>query len=640
MCIKIFIKNYNQDKIRKKEMRYTKFCSPIAFVFVFILLSPVALASSMDSEFPQIIVQKQSGFTTADLSARVTNGNHPFSEQFANISQNITRRNRNFEDGNTPIDQNPNPFYSTKGNYAVNLTVNDEKDTESKNLETSVNKVPNKDQVLPVANFVSNVSSGYTSRSVLSKDLLENATLRDWDFNNDETADSSDQRPVYLSPTPGNDIFNLTERNGIGTNSKRSAITVFNPADPVFHIANFHANVTSGKAPLSVQFTDLSQNVTGRSWNFGDGNSSIEQNPKHTYFATGNYTVNLTVNNDNGTNSKILEIIVHEVPNNDKILPVANIASNVTSGYAPLSVLFTDLSQNAIIWNWNFGDGATSTEQNPMHTYPAEGTYTVNLEVSNANGTASKTVTITVYNHINTESSGGGGITSGSSHSSVGTGLGGDSGTGDSPEPKSNVLTKEISQALIKSGKPAKFDFIKNTTSVIYVSFDSKKTTGKTTNIIEMLKEKSTLVSGLPSGEIYKYLNIWVGDKGFAIPNNIENPIVCFKVEKSWIQDKNINQSSIVLNRYSDNKWNQLPTSLSGKDDRYLYFITKTPGFSPFAITGMMTAEESMTGKQKSEQKGSTSTSGKGGNNMSVLGMICLIACLLAIFLYKINQKE
>ena len=449
-----------------------------------------------------------------------------------------------------------------------------------------LNKVPNKDKVLPVANFASNVSSGYDPRSVLYKDLLQNATLRSWDFSNDETADSSDQRPVYVYTTPGNDIFNLTERNGTGTNSKLSAITVFNPADPVFPVANFHANVTSGNAPLSVQFTDLSQNVTGRNWDFGDGNSSIEQSPKHTYSVTGNYTVNLTVNDGNGTNSKILEIIVHEVPNKDKLLPVANIVSNVTSGSAPLSVLFTDLSQNAIVWNWNFGDGTTSTEQNPMHTYLAEGTYTVNLEVSNANGTASKTVTITVQNHISTGSSSGGSIISGSIHSSVENGHGGDSGEGDSPEPKSNILTKEISQAFITNGKPAKFDFIKNTTSVIYVSFDSKKTTGKTTNSIEMLKEKSTLVSGLPSGEIYKYLNIWIGDKGFAIPNNIEHPVVCFKVEKSWIQDKNINQSSIVLNRYSDNKWNQLPTSLSGKDDRYIYFIAKTPGFSPFAITG------------------------------------------------------
>ena len=126
------------------------------------------------------------------------------------------------------------------------------------------------------------------------------------------------------------------------------------------------------------------------------------------------------------------------------------------------------------------------------------------------------------------------------------------------------------------------------------MSFDSKKTAGKTTTIVEMLKGKSTLVSELPSDEVYKSLNIWVGNSGFATSKNIENAVVCFKVEKSWIKDKNIDQSSITLNRYSDKKWNQLPTSLSGEDDKYLYFTAQTPGFSPFAITGKIAAKKSV----------------------------------------------
>ena len=89
----------------------------------------------------------------------------------------------------------------------------------------------------------------------------------------------------------------------------------------------------------------------------------------------------------------------------------------------------------------------------------------------------------------------------------------------------------------------------------MYVSFDAKKTAGKTTTIAEQLKGKSTLVSGLPEGEVYKYFNIWVGNGGFATSKNIENPVVCFKVEKSWLQDKKIDQASITLNRYNDKKW-------------------------------------------------------------------------------------
>jgi YVTN family beta-propeller protein len=82
--------------------------------------------------------------------------------------------------------------------------------------------------------------------------------------------------------------------------------------------------------------------------------------------------------------------------------PFANFSSNVTSGYVPLYVQFTDLSINATSWNWDFGDGANSTDQNPMHIYSAIGNYTVNLTVSNAKDTDSKNATITVLTPIQT----------------------------------------------------------------------------------------------------------------------------------------------------------------------------------------------------------------------------------------------
>jgi PKD repeat protein/peptidoglycan/xylan/chitin deacetylase (PgdA/CDA1 family) len=66
--------------------------------------------------------------------------------------------------------------------------------------------------------------------------------------------------------------------------------------------------------------------------------------------------------------------------------PVANFSAYPTSGNLPLTVQFTDLSTNAATWNWNFGDGQTSTAQNPSHTYSSNGTYNVSLNVSNAAG--------------------------------------------------------------------------------------------------------------------------------------------------------------------------------------------------------------------------------------------------------------
>ena len=136
------------------------------------------------------------------------------------------------------------------------------------------------------------------------------------------------------------------------------------------------------------------------------------------------------------------------------------------------------------------------------------------------------------------------------------------------------------------------------------MTFDAKKTAGKTTAIAEQLKAKSTLTSNLSSGEVYKYFNLWVGNAGFATSKNIENPVVCFKVEKSWMQDKNIDQNSITLNRYSDKKWSHLPVKQLNEDNKYLYFTAETPEFSFFAITGKAVEKETV-----AEKKPETNTS-------------------------------
>jgi len=334
--------------------------------------------------------------------------------------------------------------------------------------------------------------------------------------------------------------------------------------------ANFTANVTYGTAPLSVQFSDSSENATGWNWNFGDEATSNEQDPVHTYLSAGNYTVNLTVNNSNGSDSKLATITVFE--NTVSGLPAADFSTSVTSGYVPLSVTFTDLSQNATSISWDVnGDGTEDSNASSFtYEYASTGTYTAKLTATNSNGTDEKTATIIVDRK-----------------SSGGSSSGGGGGGGGSPEPAKNVKVKELAQVFITNGKAVKFDFTKNATAIVNLSFDPKKTVGKTTTTIEMLKNRSTLTPDAPEEEVYNYLNIWVGNGGYGSDeNNLGNALICFKVEKSWMQDKKVDQSSIILNRYNNKTWNELPTSYLKEDSKYLYFTSKTPGFSPFAITG------------------------------------------------------
>ena len=153
--------------------------------------------------------------------------------------------------------------------------------------------------------------------------------------------------------------------------------------------------------------------------------------------------------------------------------------------------------------------------------------------------------------------------------------------------------------------------------------------------------------------EVYKYINIWVGNGGFGDSKNIENSVVCFKVEKSWIQDNKIDKSSIALNRYSDAKWNVLPTTLSGEDAEYLYFKGETVGFSSFAIIGKIIQKDTLDANQAGTQNvpniGSLEKNVNNTTNVKLpskktqsstmktsgFEIVTGIICLLGVFLYK-----
>ena len=113
-------------------------------------------------------------------------------------------------------------------------------------------------------------------------------------------------------------------------------------------------------------------------WQFDDGATSTEQNPKHTYNDTGSYSVTLKVkkNTDSAQTVKNDYIFVRETLEADfSALPLL--------GYVPLEVQFTDNSKgNPSSWYWTFGDDSTSTEQNPIHIYQTSGTFTVELTIS------------------------------------------------------------------------------------------------------------------------------------------------------------------------------------------------------------------------------------------------------------------
>ena len=112
--------------------------------------------------------------------------------------------------------------------------------------------------------------------------------------------------------------------------------------------------------------------------------------------ADGNTWTDITTESGYSNTNVCIKAFTDLESRSKKGLPIANFNTNITSGNVPLMVKFKDLSTNATGWGWDFGDGTTSTELNPTHTYLAAGVYTVNETVSNTNGTNSVLATINV----------------------------------------------------------------------------------------------------------------------------------------------------------------------------------------------------------------------------------------------------
>jgi len=153
----------------------------------------------------------------------------------------------------------------------------------------------------PVASFSANPLSGSAPLTVIFSSTSTNTTTHDWDFNGDGVLDASGTSVSYTYNDAGSYTVALTATgpNGVDTLTRTNYVTV-SPSPP---LALFSANTTTGKKDLRVEFTNESIRYSSSSWNFGDGNSSSDTNPIHTYTTSGTFDVSLSVTGDAGTDT-------------------------------------------------------------------------------------------------------------------------------------------------------------------------------------------------------------------------------------------------------------------------------------------------------------------------------------------------
>lgn len=242
-------------------------------------------------------------------------------------------------------------------------------------------------------------SSGYVPLRVQFVDLSEPASdpIEAWNWRFGDGTVSTDQNPRHTYTKAGTYSVSFTAMAADGSDSldKASYIRVWDTVPPV---AAFKGTPVSGDVPLTVQFADASKPgsspITQWIWDFGDGATTEEQNPEHIYTIPGTYTVTLKVVTKHGTDEEEKEDYVKA---KGVILPTAAFSATPTSGKVPLTVTFKDASipgtSEITKYAWNFGDGTTSSDASPIHTYVSPGKHTVALKVTTDDGTDTETKT-------------------------------------------------------------------------------------------------------------------------------------------------------------------------------------------------------------------------------------------------------
>lgn len=242
------------------------------------------------------------------------------------------------------------------------------------------------------ANFSANVTSGCTDFDVqFSDQSTGNPNSWFWDFGNGTSSTSKNPKATYTAAGTYN--VRLIIRNGNNSDyiEKKNYITVSQTP-----VASFTFTPTQGCVPLDVNFTNTT-NLFGEpmqkwSWDFGDGNTGAAQDPVHKYTSAGTFNAVLTAINASGCSSSYTQtIITGNKPN-------ANFSATPLDG-CNTPRIFTDQSTGSInSWQWDFGDGGTSTLQNPRYSYTDTGWFSVKLVVG-SNGCLDS-VTINKYIHV------------------------------------------------------------------------------------------------------------------------------------------------------------------------------------------------------------------------------------------------
>ena len=319
-----------------------------------------------------------------------------FADKSSDPDGNLSEWQWSFGDGQTSSARDPSHAYGSGGTFTVRLTA---KDTEGETA-TATRQLTVPGPATPLGLTLTTSSTSTTQKVTLNWSRAQGSIVYIY------------RDGLVLQSSPNDGVLAVTK------NASGAATYVFKVCEAATTIcsnpatAQFAGGAPTTNAPPNAAFTpvcdaagclfsdgsgDTDGNVTAWRWDFGDGGSSTQRNPSHTFGSGGTYQVRLTVTDDRGGEGATTRQVSVGPPVNAP--PTADLIWSCTA----LDCGFTDASLDSdgdiLTWAWTFGDGDTSSVQNPLHSYGAAATYTVSLTVTDDDGapsSVSKQVAVSV----------------------------------------------------------------------------------------------------------------------------------------------------------------------------------------------------------------------------------------------------
>ncbi len=308
------------------------------------------------------------GQLTASFTASDTAGCAPMIVHFTNTSTGATSYSWDLGNGTITSIANPSASYSSAGTYTVTLTASNSGSSVTYSLIIIAYKTPSVSFSANDSIVCKGMPITFTSTSISN---AWGPLAYTWNFGDGNSSNANS--PVYSYPTAGSYNITLFAKNKPGCISslgKSGYITVNASSTAGFKsLTTFFCT-----APATAAFTNTTTGTGPYSylWSFGDGGTSTATNPTHTYITSGPNTVKLNVKDGNGCTDSLVQY---------SYITLGSLSaqfSSVSRGCLT-PVNFTNTSSTHITSQWYFGDGGSSTDENPVYTYAASGYYTVKL---------------------------------------------------------------------------------------------------------------------------------------------------------------------------------------------------------------------------------------------------------------------